>query len=132
MGVIPVYVTRDVIPVGHKLKIFYKRVYEASVPCAILMVQGQIFALTPKHILIALKTGILTGTFAMILSFIPLLKKHYDNKIILGFVIFLCTISADLLNHPSHFWGEYGEALMTGLGAVLIFLGVSYASRFKS
>ena len=100
-------------------------------PCAILMVQGQIFALTPKHILIALKTGILTGTFAMILSFIPLLKKHYDNKIILGFVIFLCTISADLLNHPSHFWGEYGEALATGLGAVLIFLGVSYASRFK-
>ena len=115
-----------------KLHIFYKRVYEASIPCAVLMVQGNILALTPKHILIALKTGILTGFFAMVLSFIPLLKKHYDNKIILGFVIFLCTISADLLNHPSHFWGEYGEALATGFCAVLIFLGVNYASRFKS
>lgn len=113
-----------------KLHIFYKRVYEASIPCAVLMVQGNILALTPKHILIALKTGILTGFFAMVLSFIPLLKKHYDNKIILGFVIFLCTISADLLNHPSHFWGEYGEALATGLGAVLIYLGVNkYATR---
>ena len=113
-----------------KLRIFYKRVYEASVPCAVLMVQGNLFSLTPKHILIALKTGILTGFFAMVLSFIPLLKKHYDNKIILGFVIFLCTISADLLNHPSHFWGEYGEALATGLGAVLIYLGVNkYATR---
>ena len=113
-----------------KLHIFYKRVYEASIPCAILMVQGNLFSLTPKHILIALKTGILTGFFAMVLSYIPLLKKHYDNKIILGFVIFLCTISADLLNHPSHFWGEYGEALATGLGAVLIYLGVNkYATR---
>ena len=115
-----------------KLKIFYKRVYEASIPCAILMVQGNILGLTPKHILIALKTGILTGFFAMVLSFIPLLKKHYDNKIILSFVIFACTVSADLFNHPSHFWGTYGEALLTGLGAVLIFLGVKYASRYKS
>ena len=114
-----------------KLKIFYKRIYEASVPCAVLMVQGQIFTLTPKHILIALKTGILTGTFAVILSFIPLLKKHYDNKIILAFVIFACTTSADLLTHPTHFGGATTEALVTGLGAVSIFLGVKYASRIK-
>jgi hypothetical protein len=92
------------------------------------MVQGNLFALTPKHILIALKTGILTGFFAMVLSFIPLLKKHYENEIILAFVIFLCTVSADLISHPSHFWGEYGEALATGLCAVLIFLGVKYAT----
>ena len=38
-----------------KLKIFYKRLYEASVPCAVLMVQGNVLALTPKHILIALQ-----------------------------------------------------------------------------
>ena len=114
-----------------KLRIFYKRVYEASIPCAILMVQGNILGLTPKHILIALKTGMLTGTFAVILSFIPLLKKHYDNKIILAFVIFACTTSADLLTHPTHFGGATTEALATGLGAVLIFLGVKYASRIK-
>ena len=115
-----------------KLKCFGQRLYEAAIPCAILMVQVKILDLTPKHILIALKTGVVTGAFATLLTFIPILKKHYDNKIILGFVIFLCTISADLLSHPSHFWGEYGEALMTGLGTVLIFLGVSYAGRFKS
>lgn len=115
-----------------KLKIFYKRIYEASIPCALLMVQGNILTLTPKHILIALKTGMLTGTFAVLLSFIPILKQHYNNKIILGFVIFFCTTSADLLSHPSHFFGEYGEALATGLGAVLIYLGVSrYANKFK-
>ena len=113
----------------NKLSIFYKRVYEASIPCAILMVQGNILGLTPKHILIALKTGILTGFLAMILSFIPLLKKYYDNKIILAFVIFACTTSADLLTHPTHFGGATTEALATGLGAVLIFLGVKYATR---
>ena len=116
----------------NKLSIFYKRVYEASIPCAILMVQGNLLSLTPKHILIALKTGILTGFLAMVLSFIPLLKKHYDNKIILAFVIFACTTLADVLNHPSHFGGATTEALATGLGAVLIFLGVKYASRYKS
>ena len=114
-----------------KLRIFYKRVYEASIPCAVLMVQGNILGLTPKHILIALKTGILTGFLAMFLSFIPLLKKHYDNKIILSFVIFACTTLADVLNHPTHFGGATTEALATGLGAVLIFLGVKYASRIK-
>ena len=116
----------------NKLSIFYKRVDEASIPCAILMVQGNILGLTPKHILIALKTGILTGFLAMVLSFIPLLKKYYDNKIILAFVIFACTTSADLLTHPTHFGGATTEALATGLGAGLIFLGVKYASRYKS
>jgi uncharacterized membrane protein len=115
-----------------QLSIFYKRVYEASIPCAILMVQGNVLGLTPKHILIALKTGILTGAFAVILSFVPYLKQLYNNKVVLAFVIFACTTSADLLNHPSHFFGEYGEALATGLCAVLIFLGVQYASRSKS
>lgn len=115
-----------------KLRIFYKRVYEASIPCAVLMVQGNILGLTPKHILIALKTGILTGAFALLLSFVPYLKQFYNNKVVLAFVIFFCTTSADLLNHPSHFWSSYGEALATGLGAVLIFLGVKYASRYKS
>jgi len=114
-----------------QLSIFYKRVYEASIPCAILMVQGNVLGLTPKHILIALKTGILTGAFALLLSFVPYLKQFYNNKVILAFVIFACTTLADVLNHPSHFGGATTEALATGLGAVLIFLGVKYASRFK-
>ena len=125
MGVSLVYVTRDVIPVEHKLKIFYKRVYEASVPCGILMVQGNVLGLTPKHILIALKTGILTGFFAMVLSFLPLLKKYYNNEIVLGFIIFICTFVADIINHPTHFGPEYMEALLTALGAILIYLGVN-------
>jgi hypothetical protein len=102
---------------------FGQRLYEAAIPCAVLMVQGNILSLTPKHILIAMKTGILTGAFAILLSFIPFLKKYYNNEIVLAFVIFACTTCADLISHPSHFWGEYGEALATGLGAVLIYLG---------
>lgn len=112
-----------------KLRIFYKRVYEASIPCAVLMVQGNILGLTPKHILIALKTGILTGAFALLLSFVPYLKQFYNNKLILAFVIFVCTTLADVLNHPTHFGDATTEALATGLGAVLIFLGVKYATR---
>ena len=105
-----------------KLKCFGRRLYEAAIPCALLMVQGKVFALTPKHILIAMKTGVITGAFATLLTFIPFLKKHYNNEIILSFVIFTCTSLSDFLSHPTHFGWESAEALATGLGAVLIYL----------
>tara|TARA_S200002703_G_scaffold89733_1_gene77373 strand:- start:259 stop:618 length:360 start_codon:yes stop_codon:yes gene_type:complete len=109
---------------------FGQRLYEAAIPCAVLMVQGNVLSLTPKHILIAMKTGILTGTFAVLLSFIPFLKKYYNNEIVLSFVIFACTTCADLLTHPSHFGGPTIEALATGLGAVMIYLGFTrYTNR---
>jgi len=108
-----------------RLKCFGKRVYEAAIPCALLMVQGKVLALTPKHIMIAMKTGIVTGAFATLLTFIPFLKKHYNNEIVLSFIIFACTTLADLLSHPTHFGSESAEALATGLGAVMIYLGVN-------
>lgn len=108
-----------------RLKCFGKRVYEAAIPCALLMVQGKVLALTPKHIMVAMKTGIVTGAFATLLTFIPFLKKYYNNEIVLAFIIFACTTLADLLSHPTHFgWGS-AEALATGLGAVMIYLGVN-------
>jgi hypothetical protein len=108
-----------------RLKCFGKRVYEAAIPCALLMVQGKVLALTPKHIMIAMKTGIVTGAFATLLTFIPFLKKHYNNEIVLSFIIFACTTLADLLSHPTNFGWESAEALATGLGAVMIYLGVN-------
>ena len=112
-----------------KLKCFGRRLYEAAIPCALFMVQGKVLDLTPKHILIALKTGVVTGAFATLLTFIPLLRKYYNNEIVLSFVIFACTTIADLLSHPTHFGWETAEALATGLGAVMIYLGVN---RFAS
>ena len=115
-----------------RLKCFGRRLYEAAIPCAVLMVQGKVLALTPKHILIALKTGVVTGAFATLLTFIPFLRKYYNNEIVLSFIIFVCTSCADILTHPTHFGWETAEALATGLGAVFIFLGLKYASRYKS
>jgi len=108
-----------------RLKCFGKRVYESAIPCALLMVQGKVLALTSKHILLAMKTGIVTGAFATLLTFIPFLKNYYNNKIVLSFIIFACTTLADLLSHPTHFGWESAEALATGLGAVMIYLGVN-------
>ena len=79
--------------IEERLACFGQRLYEAAIPCALLMVQGKVFALTPKHILIAMKTGVITGAFATLLTFIPFLKKHYNNEIILSFVIFGSNIS---------------------------------------
>ena len=116
-----------------KLKCFGRRLYEAAIPCAVLMVQGKVLELTPKHILIALKTGVVTGAFATLLTFIPFLRKYYNDETVLSFIIFVCTTCADLLSHPTHFGGPTTEALATGLGAVMIYLGFTrYANRFKS
>jgi len=112
-----------------RLACFGQRLYEAAIPCALLMVQGKVLALTPKHILIAMKTGVITGAFATLLTFIPFLKKHYNNEIILSFVIFACTSLADFLSHPTHFGWESAEALATGLGAVLIYLLVQRITK---
>jgi hypothetical protein len=108
-----------------RLKCFGRRLYEAAIPCAVLMVQGKVLALTPKHILIALKTGVVTGAFATLLTFIPFLRKYYNNEIVLSFIIFACTSCADILTHPTHFGWATAEALATGLGAVMIYLGVN-------
>ena len=112
-----------------RLACFGQRLYEAAIPCSILMVQGNVFGLTPKHILIAMKTGVITGAFATLLTFIPFLKKHYNNEIILSFVIFACTSLADFLSHPTHFGWESAEALATGLGAVMVYLLVQRITK---
>ena len=99
--------------------IFLRRICEAGPACLMTMVQGDITVITPAHWIVALKTGIIAGVGAVLVSFIQneeLRENSYLNAGVVGFM----TAVADFIVHPSHFGGQHTEALVTGIAAVLL------------
>jgi hypothetical protein len=98
---------------------------EAGAVCLLLMVQGNLLALTAAHFLIATKTGLLAVSPAVGLTFTKHarhLASRWSASVFLG----VCTFAADAVIHRSHYPGEYTEAALTGLGAFLFSLAISY------
>jgi hypothetical protein len=107
-----------------KLEIFVRRVSEATPSCLMMMVQGNVLALTFTHWLKALQTGAITGLLAVIVSFSGR-KELQDNKFVIAGLTGFLTAIADYATHPSHFGGETTEALATGVAAGLLCLALS-------
>src|SRR5207249_4546967 len=89
---------------------------EAGAVCLVLMVQGHLTEITAAHLLIASKTGLLAVFPALGVSFTRY-ARHFVNKWTTSAFLGVCTFVADSLIHPSHYPGEYTEALLTGIGA---------------
>jgi hypothetical protein len=107
-----------------KLSIFSKRLSEVTPACLLMMVQGNVSAITIPHWITAFKTGILTGAVMVAFSFIPnkqLEENKYATAAATGFV----TMVIDGIVHPSHFLGLHGEAIVTGLAAAVLTLLMS-------
>ena len=103
---------------------------EAGAVCLILMVQGNLLALTAAHFLIATKTGLLAVSPAVGLTFTKQ-ARHLANRWTASALLGICTFAADALVHQSHYPGEYTEAALTGLGAFLCSLAISYTPLGK-
>jgi hypothetical protein len=98
---------------------------EAGAVCLLLMVQGDLTAITLGHVAIAAKTGLLAVFPALGLTFTRharLFLNRWTTSAFLG----VCTFLADALIHPSHYPGEYTEAALTGIGAFAFSLVISY------
>ena len=89
------------------------------------MVQGDLFALTPAHFWIASKTGLLAVAPAVGVTFTRH-ARHLANRWTASALLGVCTFAADALVHPSHYSGELTEAALTGAGAFLFSLAISY------
>jgi hypothetical protein len=102
---------------------------EASAVCLLLMVQGQLAMVTLTHVEIASKTGLLAVFPALGITFTRY-AKHFANRWTSSAFLGICTFVADALAHESHYtWGytrEYTEAALTGLGAFVFSVAVSY------
>jgi hypothetical protein len=100
---------------------------EAGTVCILLMVQGDLLALTPAHFALAAKTGLLAVSPALAVTFTPF-ARHFVNRWTSSAFLAVCTFCADSAVHPSHFAGEYGEAALTALGAFVFSVVVSYTA----
>jgi len=98
---------------------------EAGGVCLLLMVQGNLLALTPEHFVLACKTGLLAVFPAVAVSFTPY-ARHFINKWTSSSFLGLCTFLADAAAHPSHYPGKFTEAVLTGIGAFVFSVAVSY------
>jgi hypothetical protein len=98
---------------------------EAGAVCLVLMVQGDLTAVTLAHLIIATKTGLLAVAPALGVTFTKH-ARHLLNRWTASAFLGVCTFAADALMHGSHYPGKYTEAALTGIGAFFFSLVVSY------
>jgi len=103
---------------GHK-------VVEAGAVCAVLMVQGDLAGLTLAHLAIATKTGLLAMSPLVGVTF-SRYARHLLNRWTAALLFGLTTFAGDALMHPSHYEGALTEAALTGVGAAIFSLVISY------
>jgi hypothetical protein len=98
---------------------------EAGAVCVALMLQGHLLDVTAAHLLVASKTGLLAVMPVLAMSFTRharALLNRWTGSAILA----LTTFGADAIVHTSHYPGAYTEAALTGVGAGVLSLFISY------
>lgn len=112
---------------GMKIKALIKdcreKFSEAWLSCLLVMVQGDVAALTLKHAWIAAKTGF----FASLSYFVAMLLLKKSSPYIEITLIGILTAAVDVLVHPTHFGEWYSEALVTGFCASMLALVMHFA-----
>lgn len=109
-----------------RARVFAQRLWQPTSACMACMPGGWPKLWSAAHWSNALQTGLITGILAVLLSFTPLgrLYRHrYGNAAMVGSM----TALGDFLSHPGHFWGVWGEALLTGAVSGLLALVGSFA-----
>ena len=109
----------------YRLVLCGHKAVEAASVCMILMVQGNLMAITLTHLSLASRTGLLAVFPAIGLTFTRY-AKHFANRWTSSIFFGLCTFLADSAIHPSHYPGAYTEAALTGLGAFVFSIVISY------
>ncbi len=97
-------------------------VSESTMACLFTMVQGNIFALTAVHFAVAAQTGVLAGIGAVIMLYITKARNRY----IVAAILAILTAIVDYFVHPGNFGSVITEAIVTGIGAGILSLIISY------
>jgi hypothetical protein len=111
--------------IKEKSIIFFRRLSEATPACLLVMVQGNLQALTWPHWETALRTGGLTGLVLVCLSFVEP-KKWLHNRYTTGILTGFVTAGSDFIIHPA---AISGEAILTGLAAALLCVLYSFVVK---
>jgi len=114
----------------YRLVLCGHKAVEAGAVCLLLMVQGNLAAITLGHLAIASKTGVLAVFPAIGLTFTQY-ARHLANRWTSSVLLGVCTFVADALIHPSHYPGAYTEAALTGIGAGVFSVLLSFTPLGK-
>ena len=108
-----------------RVKIFVERFRQPTSACMMCMPGslGNIFS--PVHWSIALKTGLVTGVVALLLSLTPV-ARLYGNRYGNAFIVGAVTALGDAYSHANHYGFFHAEALMTGAVSAMLALLASY------
>lgn len=101
-----------------RTKLFLEKFSEAFTACGLCMVGGDVTVLTLNHAIVASKTGFLAGLAIVLVSMFEWNKKQ--QEIVFLWATGVLTAIADIIVHPSHYGGEFTEALITGASAMAI------------
>jgi hypothetical protein len=108
-----------------RANLFLQRFWQPTSACMTCMPGSLGSLLSLGHWALALQTGLVTGLFAVLLSFTPamrLYRNRYGNALLVGCM----TALADAYSHPNHFEGPIPEAIVTGAVSGLLALAGSF------
>lgn len=109
------------------IRLWFQKFSEAWTACMVCMVEGDLSVLTLDHALVASQTGAGCGT-AVALSYVLGIKNRWTIIWLTG----VMTMFTDFLVHPTHFGPEMMEAVVTGLGAMMLAIITSRYLREKN
>jgi hypothetical protein len=114
----------------YRLVLCGHKAVEAGTACLLLMVQGDLAGITLTHLGIATQTGLLAVFPAVGLTFTQY-ARHFANRWASSALLGVTTFAADALIHGSHYAGAYTEAALTGLGAFVFSVVISFTPLGK-
>ena len=105
--------------------LFIKRFWQPTSACMTCMPGSLGNIMSLAHWTIALRTGLLTGTLAVLLTFTPAAKLYtnrYGNALLMG----MLTMLGDAWSHVNHYGIAFAEPVVTGVISGLVTLAGSY------
>ncbi len=108
-----------------RLRLFVQRFWQPVSACMTCMPGSWSNILSVIHWSIAVRTGLVTGLLAVLLTFTPAAKLYanrYGNALVVGCL----TTLGDAYSHPSHYRIPVLEHIATGVVSGLLALTASY------
>ena len=100
-----------------RVKPYVENITEATCACLLTMVQGNVFAITVAHWIIALETGVIAGLIASTAIVSSKMRRQWMISLTLGLV----TAMIDFIVHSGPMiLSAIAESIITGFGAALL------------
>jgi len=108
-----------------RVRLFVERFWQPTSACMMCMPGSLGNVWSAVHWTIALRTGLVTGVLALLLSFTPVARLYpnrYGNALVVGTI----TAFGDAYSHPNHYGFLHAEALLTGAVSAALAVVASY------